>query len=345
MYAAAVMVLICYVTYLALRYLLTSLAVAGAPAQIVELPKRLDRSLLGTERAAWRAIEATEHARTPLAHYHRLDSWISPDRANGCTTSGCHAPLPHAKRKEVRAFLNMHATSIHCGVCHMKSDDRPLALTWYDLSTGRTRPPPALLEAVGIVMESERPPKDEKAAIAMQAKLAERVRTASDEAGQSTALRELAEHVAAVRVTSEAFDKLWTAAREALPRHFRGEYGAKVALRGGAKGQPVLAHPGTAQAVRAFLDRGAASSAEERQKLLAAVHPLKRDQALHCTDCHTSDRSLVDFSKIGYPRTRIEALTSPVIFRMIEHINSGHPMHLPEVMRPKPTSASGTERP
>src|ERR1051325_8250487 len=80
LYAAALICVVCYLTFLAVRYLIVSLATSRPPAQIVELPRRLERSMLGTERAAWSGIEATENPRSPLAHYHRLDSWIAPDQ-------------------------------------------------------------------------------------------------------------------------------------------------------------------------------------------------------------------------------------------------------------------------
>jgi hypothetical protein len=325
--------LICYLTFQALRYLVTSLAASAAPAQITELPKRLDRSMLATEREAWRAMEATQHARSPLAHYHRLDSWIAPDRFNGCTQSGCHAPLPHAKRKEVRAFLNMHATSIQCGICHMKCDDRPLPLIWYDLADGAAQRPPAVLEAYGIVTKSDAP--QDAAAETTQQRLVSLLKSAAKDAGNLASLEQLADHFAATRFNSETYSKLWTSARETLPQHFRGEYGAKLALRDPKTGRPILGHPGTQAAVRALLERGKTVDSAERDRMLSAVHPLKRDKALHCTDCHTQDHSLVDFSHLGYPPARVAALTDPVVFRLIEHINSGRPMHLPEVVRPR----------
>lgn len=74
--------------------------------------------------------------------------------------------------------------------------------------------------------------------------------------------------------------------------------------------------------------------------MLAAVHPLKRDQPLQCTNCHTTDVPLIDFAKAGYPDARFQALINPVVFRMIEHINSGRPMHLPQLGNPRTGSAS-----
>lgn len=338
-YAAGLMLLICYVTFRAVRYLILGLTTTGAPAKIVELPRRLDRDLLGTERSAWRALGGTMNTRSPLAHYHRLDGWIAPDHFNDCARSGCHAPLPHSKRKEVRAFLNMHATSIHCGVCHMKTDERPLGLTWYDLETGQSTSPPAVLEAYRLLQSREAPTVEDAAAKAMQSQLVDLLRRADQSAGGVPALRELAGHFAAARAGSDVFAMIWTQARDVLPRHFRGEYGAKLALRQPGNGEPVLGHPNTEGAVREYLRRGDKADTAERKQLLEAVHPRKRDSALHCTDCHTTKDGLVDFSKAGYPPGRIEALTSPTIARMIEHINSGQSMNLPRV-RPGPAITS-----
>ncbi|HUN79990.1 MAG TPA: hypothetical protein VMV81_00620, partial [Phycisphaerae bacterium] len=102
-----------------------------------------------------------------------------------------------------------------------------------------------------------------------------------------------------------------------------------------SSGQPILAHPHTEEAVRNFLQRSTSPlEKEERDKLLAAVHPLKRDKPRNCTDCHTASGSLIDFTRAGYPAARIQSLTDPVIFRMIEHISSGQAMNLPNLMSP-----------
>jgi hypothetical protein len=45
---------------------------------------------------------------------------------------------------------------------------------------------------------------------------------------------------------------------------------------------------------------------------------------------------------VGYPPARVEMLTQPVIFRMIEHIASGHPFYLPAFLRPESQPASQT---
>lgn len=333
-YATFLMALILYLTLSAVWYLISSLAKSSTPEQLTNIPVKMDRALLDTERAAWRGFEVSDNPRTPLAHYHRVDGWIQPDKFNGCTQSGCHAPLPHSKRKEVRAFLNMHATSLHCGVCHMQTDKMPLDVLWYDLANGQPQSSPAILEAYGLLLGPPPKPEDEAALKTLQEKLVRLLKDAAAGAGNPPAIQDLAEHFAAVRATSEAFPKLLTAGREALPKHFRGEYGAKLALAGPSAHGPMLMHPNTEQAVKAFLDRRDSATGENRKALLDAVHPLKRPKALHCSDCHTTGQSLIDFAKIGYPASRADALRSPIIVRMIESINAGREMHLPGIVKP-----------
>src|SRR5262245_11792784 len=100
LYALALIVLIGSLTFMAVQYLVSSLtARAAPPPQIAALPARLSPDVLQTDWAAWQALSATENARSPLAHYHRIDSWIAPDRFNDCTRSGCHAAMPHSRKK------------------------------------------------------------------------------------------------------------------------------------------------------------------------------------------------------------------------------------------------------
>lgn len=335
-YAFGLMAVILWLTYMSIRYLVVSLAVPGkTPPQIAALPTRLDREAIGAGRTAFAALDAAEHPRSPLAHYHRLDSWIEPDRFNDCTRSGCHGPLPHAKGKEVRAFLNMHATSIHCGVCHFQGDEAPRSLVWYDLKTGDARDPPAILQAYEMVSGPDAKSRWKKATADQQRQLVNLLRRASREAGGIAGLDDIADHFNAYRVGSPGFEKVLDSVPEILPRYFRGEYGAKLAVRDAASGRPVLRHPDTESAVREWFARKDTAGADERMKLLAAVHPLRSESAMSCTHCHSVEGSRVDFAKMGYPPARMDDFVAPIVFRMIEHINSGRAFHLPEVLERK----------
>ena len=218
-YAVVVIAVTAWLSYMAFRYLVVTLMLpSAAPAQIVGIPMRLDRAVLETRRTQWPGIQVSENPRTPPAHYHRVQGWIRPDSHNDCTQSGCHAPLPHSRRKEVRAFLNMHATSLHCSICHVKAEATPLSLTWYDLSEGAACGTPALLRAYDLLTSEDGRKRFAQPTVAEQTYLAELLSTAARDSDGVPALQQLARHVTAVAPASEAFGQLVEAARVTLPR-------------------------------------------------------------------------------------------------------------------------------
>ncbi len=339
LYALALILIIGWLSWRAFRYLAVSLIFATPPPeQVTALPRSLGEEAILGGRSAFAALGAVEHPRSPLAHYHRSEGWVLPDRLNDCTRGGCHNPLPHAERKEVRAFLNLHATSVHCGVCHMTpagvADDAPLRTVWYDRETGRPAAAPALLRLYQVLLDAGRTVDQSPATPELQERIAGLLREASEEGGGLPGLDRLAEHFQAIRPQSEVFPELVRSAREAVPNYFRGDYGAKLALAGDS-GRPLLGHPGTEDAVQEWLSGGTnARSAEQRQRMLEAVHPRRRPAALHCTDCHRAEGGLIDFEAADYPAARVRNLRDPFLFQMIEHISAGRDMHLPAFMSP-----------
>lgn len=332
-YALALIALILWASWGALRYLIDSLIVPSVPPpQIAAVPRRLDETILRERRPDWLGLDSVENPRGPLAHYHRFETWIQSDRFNDCTRSGCHGPLPHAEKKEVRAFLNLHATSLHCGVCHIDNGAEPLPLTWYDLGDGRTRGRPALLEAFDWLDRHADFAADALGPDA-QREIAELLRRAAREGDSEPNLERAALHVAAVRPASQALLQQLELANVAVRRALRGSYGVKLAAADSA-GKPVFGHPDTDAAVRDWLTRKPLVEGAERDALLAAVHPRRRTTALSCTDCHRSQGSLLDFARAGYPAGRIRTLTDPTFFSMIEHIAQGRPFHLPTIGTP-----------
>ncbi len=341
LWALVLIAVVLWLSYRAVKYLFMALVVPPpAPPQIVDIPRRTAGAVRPPPAPAFAGITAVENPRAPLSHYHHLETWFQPDRFNGCTRSGCHAPLPHGKDKASRAFLNLHATSLHCGVCHLVSDQVPLPLTWYDLKSGRPTATPALLPAYAWLTEkAENPPAEYTAA--EQQLIVGLLRTAARQAAGDYALTHLAEHLAAVRADSEDFPGLVKAAAESVPRHFRGEYGAKLALRD-ARGRPRLDHPDSEAASEEYRRRKEGLSPAEREALLARVHPARRRPTLVCTDCHQSQTPLVDLEQVGYPAARIRQLAGPLITRAIEHMMQGRDFHMPTFLAPSAPAAAPT---
>lgn len=337
-YALAMALIIIWLSVRAITYLIDSLIKpAKSPAQVEAVPLRLNEQWLHKPRPDWLGLQVVENPRSPLSRYHRLDSWIQQDAVNDCTRSGCHAPLPHSHRKEVRAFLNMHATTLHCGVCHFRSEKKPVELTWYDLKTGKRRDPPALLRAYAW-LHDQPPLEDEKQyTTADQETIVSLLSKAADESIGDAGLRRSAEHLRAVRAESPSFRRLLRDARDVADRSLRGSYGAKLALVA-ADGSPLLAHPNTSEATQAFLREGATATPERRAELIKAIHPLRQHPPIECHACHTATDSRIDFAALGYPPERIRSLVKPIIGAMIEHIAAGTPFYLPQLTRPEEPS-------
>lgn len=334
-YAAALIAVILWASYRAIRYLIVFLLLPPTtPPQITQIPRKLDDALLRTPADELAGVTAAAHVRAPLEHFHRLDDWFQVDRFNDCTRSGCHSPLPHTRRKEVRAFLNMHATSIHCAVCHYAPHDRPPDLLWYDLDTGEPIERPPLLAAYDLVTSLSGP---QAAALSAedQDKLVGLLRAAGDAAASEAGRRiaALAESVAAPRPASEEMRHAIAVARAVLPKFFRGEYGAKIALRGD-DGRPLLRYPNTREAVTAYLSLDDSAGRGRREELMRLVHLGGESPSIDCALCHRTEGSWIDLRSLGYPQPRIDALHNPWLARTIEHMAAGQTLRLPRIVAP-----------
>ena len=338
-YAIVLIAVILWASYRAIHYLVVFLMFPPPPPlQITQVPKRLDEALLRTSADDFAGMTATEHVRSPLSHFHRLDDWFQYDRFNDCTRSGCHSPLPHTQHREVRAFLNMHATSLHCAVCHYAPHDQHPELTWYDLHSGEPIDRPPLLSAYEFVI-SPRLMDAEALTPEDQAQLVRLLRAAANAAAGEPAARiaALAESAAAPRVSSDELRHAIAIARAILPRYFRGEYGAKLALRVDG-GRPMLAYPDTKAAVDAYLALDENASESRRDELVRQVHLGGQLPSIECEFCHRAEGGWLDLSTVGYPRQRIEALHNPWISRTIEHMAEGQTLHLPRFIAPGTTT-------
>ncbi|MGD8450804.1 MAG: hypothetical protein PVJ57_03200 [Phycisphaerae bacterium] len=340
-YALAIIAVVGWLSWRALYYLIASLILPGGiPVQIGELPLRLDEQTLRTEPTKWAGITATQNPRAPLAHYHRLDGWFQIDRANDCTRAGCHEPLPHQRSAALRSFLNMHATTLNCTVCHLEPAARPVPLVWYTLDDGRVTGPPALLRAYDWVTGPAGEAALEHPTAADQDEIVALLRQAADEADGEPALLRLVERTRAVRPDGDAFRTALTNLRRDLPAHFRGDYGAKLAPRGDDSGQPLLHLPATTGAAEEFLAAGESLSADQRQALVTRMHEPLRPAGPLCTACHTPDGPLLDLAGAGYPPQRLATLYGLSIARAIEDVATGQPLHMPTFVVPPALPAS-----
>ncbi|PLX71684.1 MAG: cytochrome C [Denitrovibrio sp.] len=70
-----------------------------------------------------------------LYDFHKSDREALLDEQNLCVS--CHGDVPHDKKKEIRAFLNMHAFFMGCETCHIRTEDKiNTKFIWYNKTDG-----------------------------------------------------------------------------------------------------------------------------------------------------------------------------------------------------------------
>ena len=74
-----------------------------------------------------------------LYDFHKSEVTQIMDTQNLCVS--CHGDVPHDKKKEIRAFLNMHSYFMACETCHVKGEKPDdFNFIWYDKITGLEHP-------------------------------------------------------------------------------------------------------------------------------------------------------------------------------------------------------------
>lgn len=297
-----------------------------APVEIREIPKRLDAQVLLASTAP-PAGEAPDEAppRGPLAHFHRIPRWFEPDPGNSCTTSGCHGPLPHGKRIETRAFLNMHATFVDCNACHAAEAQAPgVEARWFDLPSRQPQGTPAVLQLAGLL---EAPDELFRNPQLVSSRLIPLLREAVKKSGGDRRLSEWLLRVETAYPESEPWrEAIRDMADEStgIRTHVHGEYNAKIGIYRDNKlvGAPT---PEQLDAIRRYQD------GERSHRLTDAIHQGVAPKGALCTPCHSDNPTLIDFEALGYPPARVESLQDSAVVRQILKIEQGQPFYLPTI--------------
>jgi DNA-directed RNA polymerase subunit M/transcription elongation factor TFIIS len=70
--------------------------------------------------------------------FHKTKRTAVSDAQDLCVS--CHGDIPHFKKKETRAFLNMHSFFMACETCHLRYEEKSTAkFIWYNKSNGEKR--------------------------------------------------------------------------------------------------------------------------------------------------------------------------------------------------------------
>ncbi|ADD67567.1 hypothetical protein Dacet_0787 [Denitrovibrio acetiphilus DSM 12809] len=73
-----------------------------------------------------------------LYEFHKSERKAVLDTQSLCVA--CHGDVPHDKKKEIRAFLNMHTFFMACETCHIKTGEGvETKFVWYDKQSGEQK--------------------------------------------------------------------------------------------------------------------------------------------------------------------------------------------------------------
>jgi hypothetical protein len=325
LYALAILLVVVATGYSAVAYLMRSVfSPMQVSEQFISRHQTLDVDTLRDGRM--KAAYLTAPTASP-GQYHETDHRFQADLHNGCTTSGCHSPLPHTKSKEARAFVNFHATFLNCTMCHDAGAKNPLQTMWVNMADGKPQDAPELLKLINLLEVDTK--TIETTPGKMHADILQLLGDAIETIGGDPVLNYLRIEID----TSEPGSPMWRHAFEQLtmelPKHARGEYGAKLS--------PTETADVLASRARDLKDRtdqylSAAPGSTQREKLYQEIHSSVRAKPDACLSCHGSDQPRLDFEKIGYSPQRAAALRSTPIARLIQQMREGRPFHLPSMM-------------
>lgn len=318
-----------FVAYLSLTFLMSMLFTKeNAPVEIVQIPKRLDAGTFFTQVSdpETHPLRRTQQTRGPLAHFHQVPQWFQPDPLNSCTASECHTPLPHGDRIEVRAFLNMHATFVDCGVCHAADAANQTVARWLHLPDRTLSNPPAILRVAQLLEANPDIQLDDATEISSQ--LQALLREALPASGYNVQLNDWLVRLETTHPRSAIWLDIIGEMRRELDLHVRGEYGAKIGM---VRDGTLIGKPTSAQrdATRTYQREHEELSDTRRTELLDRIHENVLPAGAMCTPCHATDPELMRFDSLGYSNERINALENSQIMRSILKIESGQPFYLP----------------
>lgn len=322
-YALAILMVVVWTGYTAVAFLVRSVfKPTQVPAQFLSWQTALSSGKLKSDAS----VSEVSVPRAPMEHYHGISRTLPADPGNGCTTSGCHGALAHTKRKEIRAFANLHATFLACTMCHDASIDGPTEAMWVSIETGEPSGVPAALELMKH-FETDAA-KMQSAPAEFNAWIAESLPRIS-RVSRDPAI----DYLQAEINTSEPGSPVWRHSVEQLaselPNHLRGEYGSKLAKKvAGDEQRRYNQHlVELAQQYRASSD-----SIPERKKLHDEIHKGILVKPSACLACHGGEPARLNFEALGYSAQRAAALRDSALARQMQSILKGEPFYLPKLL-------------
>jgi hypothetical protein len=322
LWALAILLVVIWTGYTAVAYLVRSVFMASrVPPQYLAWQAALDRDTLLPEKEQAALLAAL---RAPATHYHAVGNPLPPDPHSGCTTSGCHSPLPHTKRKEIRAFANLHATFMTCWMCHQEPSALPVASAWVSTQTGERVEAPAILRLMKTLGDDASPIATGPAAVhpVIVSLLSEALQNLDDA---------LLNYLLVQINTSEPGSPVWRHAveqlRQELPNHARGEYAARLAPMPIAQDYRAINRQ-----LAEMAKRYQTAASGERAQIEQTIHANVVARPSACVACHGGEPARLDLESLGYSSQRAGELRDSPIARLMQQIQQGEPFRLPRLL-------------
>jgi len=338
-YAVGLLLFVGTLGFVSLQWLILELFHHEPVVEVETIPLRLDaeelleRTPLELQPKAG-AARQSRFDRGPMAHFHIIPAWYSPDPANTCTAAGCHEPLPHGERKEDRAFLNMHTTFVDCQLCHLSEALAKDDVHWVSLADRAQRDPPAVLRLAAVL---ERPLSADPEILASQdEELRALLVEAVEESGGDAEFKGWLLELGSARLGGVRYEFFVDEIRRGITLHGHGEYGAKLGLP--RPDDRLWAMDGAKrEAADALATGGDTLGDDETQALVDTLHEGVERPEVQCTGCHTDGPEVLDFSALGYSPGRVRSLATHSVVEHAAAIERGEKFYLPAVLT-APTS-------
>lgn len=324
LYALLLLLLVLWAAWAALAYLFRSVFAPNVtPARFVNRPLNLPVEVLEQGGPA-----IAEGHTAPLDHYHGVGELAWGAARTGCSTSGCHAPLPHARDKATRAFTNLHVTFLDCSMCHDASLSLPIEAAWYNATTGdRLDHAPPLLAIAALFESLESTELTAETDTTLRRLLAEAVTSRPNDPNLARRLTELE----TTQRNSPAYRLAVGHLRRDVPNLARGEYGALLASTAARQRQQQQSAERQRWTREYLADK---SSNARRRELHDQIHANVVARPNACLECHSEPVARMNYAAAAYPPQRTAQLQGLPIARLVQRIREGTPFYLPDLLEP-----------
>jgi len=143
--------------------------------------------------------------------------------------------------------------------------------------------------------------------------------------------------------TTEPESPVWTATmrdlRTELPKHARGEYGARLAPAADGRDYTKFHEAIKKLAKQYFSDQEDVG----RDKLKKQIHQQVNPRPSGCLACHGGEPPRIDFVEAGYTQQRADSLRDVVIADLMQRLLQGQTFHLPKIILPGAEPVSGSK--